>query len=277
MSVLSFSTFAFITAILLYAAAVALAWQSPLLANSADAASRPWVSLLACAIASHFAALGLVWLGLGYIDLSFSMAGALLAGLIMLIYFLWGRGLHIEQLLARAVAPVALLFAALPVLFFVEPAGAQPRTWLLQLHIFVALLGYVLFTIASFHALLMATSERALHSGKHADLMAVLPPLMRLEGLLFGLLWGAFALLTLTVISGFAFSEALFGQPFKLNNKNVFALLSWLVFAVLLFGRVRFGWRGLRAVRFTLIGFTFLVLSYLGSKFLLEVLMTSHP
>ncbi len=275
MSVLSFSTIAFSAAILLYAAAAAFAWRSPLLAASANTLATPWVSLLASAIACHFAGLGLVWLGLGYIDLSFSMAGALLAGLIMLIYFLWGRGLHIEQLLARAVAPVALIFAALPVLFFVEPAGAQPRSWLLQLHIFVALLGYVLFTIASFHALLMATSEQALHSGKHADLMAVLPPLMRLEGLLFGLLWGAFALLTLTVISGFAFSEALFGQPFKLSNKNIFALLSWMVFATLLFGRVRFGWRGMRAVRFTLLGFGFLVLSYLGSKFLLEVMMTS--
>jgi ABC-type uncharacterized transport system permease subunit len=275
MSVLSFSTIAFIAAILLYAAATTFAWRSPLLDARANAPAMPWVSLLAGAIACHFAGLGLVWLGLGYIDLSFSMAGALLAGLIMLIYFLWGRGLHIEQLLARAVAPVALLFVALPVLFFVEPAGAQARSWLLQLHIFVALLGYVLFTIASFHALLMATSEQALHSGRHADLMAVLPPLMRLEGLLFGLLWGAFALLTLTVISGFAFSEALFGQPFKLSNKNVFALLSWLVFATLLFGRVRFGWRGIRAVRFTLLGFGFLVLSYLGSKFLLEVIMTS--
>ena len=45
------------------------------------------------------------------------------------------------------------------------------------------------------------------------------------------------------------------------------------VFAVLLWGRWRFGWRGRTAIRWTIGGFIFLMLAYFGSKFVLELLL----
>jgi ABC-type uncharacterized transport system permease subunit len=53
----------------------------------------------------------------------------------------------------------------------------------------------------------------------------------------------------------------------------VFAILSWLTFGWLLIGRWRYGWRGRTAVRWTLGGFVLLVLAYVGSRFVLEVLL----
>ncbi len=69
------------------------------------------------------------------------------------------------------------------------------------------------------------------------------------------------------------FSEEVFGKPVTFTHKNLFSVLGWLAFAVLLFGRWRYGWRGRRALYWIVGGTTLLVLGYLGSKFVAEVLL----
>jgi ABC-type uncharacterized transport system permease subunit len=83
----------------------------------------------------------------------------------------------------------------------------------------------------------------------------------------------AFVFLTLTLITGIAFSEEIFGRALRFDHKTVFAVASWLIFAALLAGRWRYGWRGRTAVRWTLSGFVTLLLAYVGSRFVLEVLL----
>ena len=51
------------------------------------------------------------------------------------------------------------------------------------------------------------------------------------------------------------------------------SVLSWLVFGWLLFGRWRYGWRGPRAVKFTLSAMALLLLAFFGSKFVLELIL----
>jgi ABC-type uncharacterized transport system permease subunit len=80
-------------------------------------------------------------------------------------------------------------------------------------------------------------------------------------------------LLTLTLATGIAFSETLFGRALRSDHKTVFAVLSWLTFGWLLIGRWRYGWRGRTALRWTLSGFVLLMLAYVGSRFVLEVLL----
>ena len=94
-----------------------------------------------------------------------------------------------------------------------------------------------------------------------------------MESVLFRVIWAGFVLLTLTLLSGVVFSEELFGRPAQLTHKTVFGVLSWIIFAALLAGRHIYGWRGRVAVRWTLAGFLTLVLAYLGSKFVVEVLL----
>ncbi len=53
----------------------------------------------------------------------------------------------------------------------------------------------------------------------------------------------------------------------------MFSVLSWLTFAVLLLGRARFGWRGRTAVRVLYAGAGLLLLAYVGSRFVLEVII----
>jgi len=133
-------------------------------------------------------------------------------------------------------------------------------------------IGLGLFVIALLHATLMSFAERQLHL-KGTVAFPNLPPLLTLETLLFRMIGAAFVFLTLTLITGIAFSETLFGRALRADHKTVFAVLSWLIFAWLLAGRWRYGWRGRTALRWTLSGFVMLLLAYVGSRFVLEVLL----
>jgi len=192
--------------------------------------------------------------------------------LTVLIYWL-GNFVYRLDGLQTLVLPVAALAALLPVAF--PSPRPLPHTDLMvfKLHLLIAMTAYSLLTIASLHVLLMTLIERRLHEGALPRTLRNLPPLLTMEKLLFQIIWAGFILLTLTIASGVVFSEELFGQAARFNHKTVFGVLSWAIFAALLAGRHVYGWRGRVAVRWTLAGFLMLVLAYVGSKFVLEVIL----
>ena len=92
-----------------------------------------------------------------------------------------------------------------------------------------------------------------------------------MESLLFEMIAAGYILLTLALISGFAFLQNMFAQ--HLVHKTVLSTLAWLVFGGLLLGRFRYGWRGRTAIIWTLSGFVILILAYFGSKAVLELML----
>ncbi|QID18507.1 cytochrome c biogenesis protein CcsA [Nitrogeniibacter mangrovi] len=171
------------------------------------------------------------------------------------------------------VMPAAAVCAFLPGLFPPPHLLAQAGSPAFRAHFIVAMLAYSLFTLATLHAILMSIAEKRLHHARLSAVFASLPPLLTMERLLFRLIRIAFVLLTLTLISGVMFSEALFGKAFQVDHKTVFAFISWLLFGALLMGRRLWGWRGKMAQRWTMAGFVALMLAYVGSRFVLEVLL----
>jgi ABC-type uncharacterized transport system permease subunit len=170
-------------------------------------------------------------------------------------------------------APVAAVAALLPLL--TPSTEPLPNTGLpaFRYHLLIAMLAYSLFTIAALHAVLMAFAERRLHRPTRSSLLGDFPPLLTMETLLFRILWAGFVLLTLTLATGVVFSEEVLGKPMQFTHKTVFGILSWLIFAALLAGRTLWGWRGRVAIRWTLAGFVALFLAYVGSRFVLEVIL----
>jgi ABC-type uncharacterized transport system permease subunit len=179
----------------------------------------------------------------------------------------------------RMVMPFAALAAILPPLFPGSLMPVQDQSPAFAWHVAVAVLAYSTLTIAAFHAVLMAFQESRLHtrgvpaSGWLSAAIDQLPALLTMEKLLFRMIGIGFVLLSLTVLSGVVFSEQLFGRALRWDHKNVFALLSWILFAALLAGRRWRGWRGKTALRFTLAGFATLALAYVGSRFVFEVVL----
>jgi ABC-type uncharacterized transport system permease subunit len=232
---------------------------------------RTW---LAIALILHGTTLGMEIFPASGEGMRFGFAAALsmITWLAVVLYWIESFYARMEglQMLGLPLAAVcALLPWALPGQHILTNAGSLT----FRLHFLMAMLAYSLFTLAALHAILMAVTEQRLHRGRLTPLFAGLPPLLTMEALLFRLIHIAFGLLTLTLISGVGFSEHLFGKALTLNHKTVFAVLSWLIFGALLVGRHRHGWRGRTALRWTLAGFAVLLLAYVGSRFVLEVIL----
>ena len=206
-------------------------------------------------------------------ELRFGFAYALSAmlWLTVLLYWLESFFYDLDAMLPPALA-LAALALPLPALFPGHIGGPHTAGVEFRAHLLLAMLAYSLFTIAILHAVLMAVAERRLHR-KDGSTLGALPPLLTLERLLFRLIGAAFVLLTLTLVTGMVFSETLFGRSMRFEHKSVFGVLSWLTFGVLLAGRWRYGWRGRTALRWTLSGFVLLILAYVGSRFVLEVIL----
>ncbi|MEX3825064.1 inner membrane protein YpjD, partial [Paraburkholderia sp. BR14262] len=184
--------------------------------------------------------------------------------------------------------PLAAVASILPLVFGgvrVLPYAAAP---MFKLHFVIANIAYGLFAIAALHAVLMLAVERRLHALKGAGFqrnagnrgggwlsnwIETLPPLLTMEKLLFRLIGAGFVLLTATLVSGIVFSEQLIDRPLSLDHKTVFAILSWLMFGALLTARKISGWRGRAALRWVIASFIALLLAYVGSRFVFEVLL----
>ncbi|SNR87756.1 ABC-type uncharacterized transport system, permease component [Methylobacillus rhizosphaerae] len=262
----------FITA-LIYLLVAANYWRST---KTSSATSQPhaqrWQSgLIAIGLVLHGLSLYCTLFSQG-LNLSFTNALSTILWLTVLIYWVTNLKHHLYSLQAFVLPPAAffVLLQAWQPETHVVPYAEQP---LFVAHMVIAMLAYSLLTFAALHALLMMAAERKLHQKSSWLRLPDFPPLMTMEILLFRIITLGFILLTLTLISGMMFSELLFHHPMQLTHKNVFTMLSWLIFAGLLFGRYRYGWRGRTAVRWTLSGFVLLLLAYAGSKFVLEVLL----
>jgi len=193
-------------------------------------------------------------------------------------YWLENRNFSLDSLRVL-VLPSAAVAVVLPALFPGSLVPLQDKPVLYGWHIAIAIMAYSSLTLAAFHAVLMAVQEGSLHTrpggrlGWFAAMIERLPALLTMERLLFRMIGFGFALLTLTVLSGIVFSEELFGQAMRWDHKTIFTLLSWLLFGLLLAGRHWRGWRGKTALSFTLSGFATLLLAYVGSRFVLEVVL----
>jgi ABC-type uncharacterized transport system permease subunit len=207
-------------------------------------------------------------------ELRFGFAQALSVMMFLGVALYWIESLFYDlEGMQPLVLPLAAVALPLPALFpGLASSGAHADAVAFRLHLALAMIAYGLSVIALLHAALMAVLERRLHH-KNGGFFANLPPLLTLEQLLFRVIAAAFVFLTLTLITGIAFSETLFGRALRADHKTVFAILSWLTFGLLLGGRLLYGWRGRTALRWTLSGFVLLILAYVGSRFVLEVVL----
>ncbi|MBU1213799.1 MAG: cytochrome c biogenesis protein CcsA [Gammaproteobacteria bacterium] len=210
-----------------------------------------------------------VW---GALNLGVTYALSLILWLTVLVYWVARLFYPLSGLLAL-VLPLAAISAVLPGLFPVGHILSQPPSGLFDTHVLMAMLAYSLLTIAALHAGLISMVEKRLHHARLPKILKSLPPLMTMESLLFRVIGVGFVILTITVVSGILFSEQVFGQPFQFTHKVLFGLISWFVFGGLLVGHHFYGWRGHTAVRLTLSGFAFLLLAYLGTQFVLQVIL----
>jgi ABC-type uncharacterized transport system permease subunit len=205
------------------------------------------------------------------INLGFFNAASLVAWTILLLLMLSALTKPVENL-GIILLPLAALAIALELIFPSSHFLASNSPWGLRIHVLISLIAYALLTMASVQAVMLAIQDHHLHARHPGGFIRALPPLQTMESLLFEMIGIGFVLLTLSLFSGFLFLEDMFEQ--RMVHKSVLSIAAWFVFGLLLWGRYRFGWRGQKALTWTLVGFVVLMLAYFGSKAVLELILT---
>lgn len=247
-------------------------WLDPVANPRKGLSLRERLAILAALSLHGFLLHGALFPG-GGMHFGFGVALSLMIWLAVLFYWIEALYTRLDGLQTLAM-PIAAIASLLPALFPGQHILDNSGTPAFRVHFIIAMLAYSLFTLAAFHALLMSAAEKRLHNARLNRALANLPPLLTMEALLFRLVTIAFILLTLTLVSGIGFSEQLFDRPARLDHKTVFGFASWGIFATLLVGRHFWGWRGRPALRWILAGFIALLLAYVGTRFVTEVLLT---
>ena len=200
----------------------------------------------------------------------FAPALSMTVWLVLTVYAIERR--RFPQLQAQGSLAALGIAAVLLALVFPGSSYHMAASPWLPLHWALGIASYGLFAAAVVHGWLMRRAERAIRLAAQNDAGV---PLLTLERLTFRFVEAGFVLLSATLLAGWLFGEQLYGPglAWKWNHKTVFSVLAWLVFAGLLLGRARLGWRGAKAVRVLYLGAGLLLLGYAGSRFVLEVVL----
>ncbi|MFQ3244274.1 MAG: ABC-type uncharacterized transport system permease subunit [Arenicella sp.] len=205
------------------------------------------------------------------LNASLSSMMVLMSGMLVLLFLLGGLLMPIRRL-GILVFPLTIMSLIFTFFWGNHITLLENRSLSFSSHIVISLLAYCLLAIASIQALLYSYQERQIKHRTNPAMLMALPPLQTMELLLFRLVGFGFAILTLTLVSGAIFSKEIFGYAFGFKHHTILALLGWLVFAILLFKRVKHGLRGSRAVIWTISGFLLIQLGYFGTKIVSEIL-----
>ncbi len=184
--------------------------------------------------------------------------------------FLWFEGRHRLTVLGAFLAPLSLLLLVFSGALLRRGDGLQPlfeSSWF-PLHVGLVVLGYAFFALAFIAGVMYLLQERMLKNKHLSALFFRLPSLDSLDLVNHRCLAWGFPLMTLGIITGAAWTHAAWGRYWRWNPKETWALISWLVYAVLLHGRLAIGWRGRRAALLAILGFLCLILAVLGVNLL---------
>lgn len=215
----------------------------------------------------------LIWHGvfshLG-INLGFFNALALTSWTVITLLLVSSLTKPVENL-GLILLPVAALTIGLAARYGEIAFMPGTSSWALKVHVLLSMLAYSLLTLAAVQSILLAIQDNHLRHRQPGGFVRGLPPLQTMESLLFEMIAAGFVLLTLALLSGFAFLDNMLAQ--HLVHKTVLSTIAWVVFGALLVGRFKYGWRGRTAITWTLSGFVLLILAYFGSKAVLQLLL----
>lgn len=255
-----------IISICAYLSSTALLVKDALKNSSKKASTLPaWL-----AVCLHFAYTLSIFQQQNSFNFSLFNTASLISSLVAFLLLLASLNKPVEKL-GLAIFPLAILSLLSALIFPDRELIVQINNWQMGAHILSSIIAFSLLNIAALQAIMLAIQERQLRNHPPRKFIQTLPPLQTMESLLFQTIATGLLFLSLSLVSGFIFIEDLFAQ--HLAHKTVLSIVAWISFSGLLLGRIKYGWRGQTAVKWTVTGFILLLLAYFGSKLVLELIL----
>ena len=204
------------------------------------------------------------------LNLGFYHALSLMGWVVLLLVTLIGLTRPIENL-SLIFMPAIAICVLMALWFPHERLITDSVNMGLQLHILLSITAYSLLAMAAVQSIILAIQEYLLRNKHPVRVMRILPPMQTMEDSLIQLIAIGFFLLSLSLATGLMFVHDILAQ--HLAHKIAFSITAWLVFGLVLLGRRAKGWRGQTLIRWTIGGFVLLMLSYFGSKLVLELVL----
>ena len=234
------------------------------LLRRSEALSKVSLVITGTGFLAHTIALLTRMMGAGHVPLaSFHEAMSFFSWTLVLV-FLIVEVRHRIHVLGSFMLPLALISllsaAALPK----EAPTLEPVLNTVWVHVTLSMLGTVGFAVAFVAGLMYLIQDGLLKSKRFNVLYAKLPPLDYLDHLNQQSIVLGFPLLTLGIIAGALSAEFARGSFLNWNPEQLWALVTWVFYFVVLMGRLTVGWRAKRAAYLTIIGFACVVLTFIG-------------
>lgn len=203
------------------------------------------------------------------VDFNFYNTLLISSGVVCIILYIASFFKNVE-FLGLIVLPATMICLVLNLILSssTSPVPVDPG---IQTHIITSIIAFSILCLAAVQSILLLIQNRHLKQHTAPGILRALPSLHENEATLFQSIGVGVTILTLALVSGLIFLDDIFAQ--HLVHKTTLSILAWIVFITLLWGRVQFGWRGKTATSWTLGGFSFLILAYFGSKFVLELIL----
>lgn len=257
-------------AVCAYLCSSAMIIRPPPLDSNRDKPKRAGLCCAWAAITLHVLYTALIVHQNSGFNFSFFSMASLVSMIVALLLLLATLSKPVENL-GIFLFPVTALMLALDLCFPERQRSLDTHSWQMHTHILTSIIAFSLLNIAALQAILLAIQNQQLKSHPPKRYIQSMPPLQSMESLLFQMIGAGLFFLSIALASGFIFLEDLFAQ--HLAHKTFFSMIAWLIFSGLLVGRSSYGWRGRTAIKWTLLGFLFLLLAYFGSKLVMEIIL----
>ncbi|AYY14802.1 c-type cytochrome biogenesis protein CcsB [Actinobacteria bacterium YIM 96077] len=240
------------------------------------AESRHRLGNAAFIVATAILAVGVVMRGVGVSRTPWSNMHefSITAALVMSIVYIAVSRTNSARATARVVGPwvavIAFVTLGLAVTFvYVPPGPLVPslQSYWLVIHVGLAVTAFGLFAVAAVTNTLQIIAERAERRGStgKGGFVSSLPRSSLLDRLAYRLTAVAFPIWTAgPLILGAVWAEVSWGRYWNWDPKEVWALITWLVYAAYLHAHATAGWKGSKASVVALIGFATALFSYFG-------------
>jgi cytochrome c-type biogenesis protein CcsB len=175
-------------------------------------------------------------------------------------------------LLSSFIMPIVFLIMFSSSIFPREIKVLSPalQSYWFGIHVILAFLGDAAFAMACGIGIMYLIQERNVKSKHLSILFQKLPSLQTLDELNYHLITLGFPLLTLAMITGVIWANSAWGTYWRWDPKEVWSLITWIIYAIVLHLRLTVGWRGKKAAILSIIGFVFVIFTFFGVTLILK-------